>query len=117
MFPVFAETRHESGRTSNPVPHDVAEERAARLIEVSKELWQQFAQQFLGTEQLVLVERCSQIEENGSEVEFIASGLTGNYIRVCWRSQNPIPLGTISPVKLVGLDTSEFRVWGEASCG
>jgi threonylcarbamoyladenosine tRNA methylthiotransferase MtaB len=101
----------------NLVPHDVAEERAAKLIEVSRELWQRFAQQFLGTEQLVLVERCSQIEENGSEGKFIASGLTGNYIRVYWHSQKPILLGTILPIKFVGLDTSEIRVCGEAACG
>jgi threonylcarbamoyladenosine tRNA methylthiotransferase MtaB len=100
-----------------PVPHEIAEERAARLIEVSKELWQQFAQKFLGTEQLVLVERCSQIEENGSEGKFIASGLTGNYIRVYWQSQKPVPLGTILTVRFVGLDASEGQVLGEAECG
>jgi len=100
-----------------PVPHEIAEERAARLIEVSKELWQQFAQKFLGTEQLVLVERCSQVEENGSEGKFIASGLTGNYIRVYWQSQKPVPLGTILTVRFVGLDASEGRVLGEAECG
>ncbi|MEJ7613716.1 MAG: tRNA (N(6)-L-threonylcarbamoyladenosine(37)-C(2))-methylthiotransferase MtaB, partial [Candidatus Fervidibacter sacchari] len=101
----------------NPVPHEVAEERADKLIGVSKELWRQFVQQFLGTEQLVLVERCSQIGENGSEGKFIASGLTGNYIRVYWQSQKPIPLGTILPVKLVELDASEDRVLGEIACG
>ena len=101
----------------NLVPHEIAEERAARLIEVSKELWRQFAQQFLGMEQLVLVERCSQIEENDSEGKFIASGLTGNYIRVCWHSQHPIPLGTLLPVRFVGLDANEGRVLGEATDG
>ncbi len=107
----------KAAELSSLVPHEVAEERAAKLLEVSKELWRQFAQQFLGTEQLILVERCSKVEGNGDEGKYIASGLTGNYIRVCWQSQHPIPLGKILPVKLIGLDANDGRVLGEATDG
>ncbi len=93
----------------NIVPPPVAEERAHRLIEVSKELWWQFAQRFLGTEQTVLVERCIPMAE---ESGFILSGLTSNYLKVKWHSWKPVMPGALVPVRLVAL-SSEERVWGE----
>lgn len=102
----------------DPVPHEVAEKRAAQLIELSKELWSRFAKQFLGTEQCVLVERCSPVADgNGCDEKFVASGLTSNYLRVSWRSNRSIPLGEIVPVKLVGLEADRGEVWGEAAYG
>lgn len=103
----------KAAELTNRVPPEVMEERAHRLIELGKELWQQFAKRFVGTEQLVLVERCSQIGENGGG--FIVSGLTSNYLKVHWKSPQPVPLGEILPVEIIGLEPDEGRVLGELS--
>lgn len=97
----------------NTVPPEVADERAQRLIELGKELWRKFAEQFIGTKQVILVERCSEAGENGSDGKFVASGLTGNYLRVNCRAYEPIHPGTLLPVKIVGIEPERGEVLGD----
>ena len=95
------------------VPAEVAEGRAAQLIAIGKELWAQFARQFLGTERTVLVETCRPIGDALLPEGFELSGLTDNYLRVRWTSDRPIPIGTLVSVRLVRLHEQGFVV-GEA---
>ncbi len=92
----------------NAVPPEVANERAHRLIELSKELWCKFASQFVGTSQVILVERCDG--ENDGKGEVVASGLTSNYLKVNCQVREPIPLGTLLPVKVVGMDSEKEKL-------
>ncbi len=95
------------------VSPEIADERAQRLIKLGKELWQEFAERFIGTRQVVLIERCSEAKENGANDGFIASGLTGNYLRVTCRTSNPIPVGALLPVKIVGIEPEAGEVLGD----
>lgn len=103
----------KASELNGQVPHEVAEMRAHRLIEVSKELWRQYASKFVGTEQEVLVERCSPL--NGEGKSFNAVGLTGNYLKVCWESPEPIDLGEIVKVRIWGIDENQGHLVGEAT--
>jgi threonylcarbamoyladenosine tRNA methylthiotransferase MtaB len=95
------------------VPAEVAEARAAQLIAVGKELWAQFARQFVGTERTVLVETCRPIGDSLLPDGLELSGLTDNYLRVRWTSDRPVPIGTLVSVRLVGVHEQGFVV-GEA---
>ncbi len=97
----------------NPVLPQVAEERANRLIAVSRELWEQFAQRFLGTVQEVLVESC-RLEADGTSPRYALSGLTGNYLRVRWTSPHPVEEGNLVPVRLVAFASEREVLEGEA---
>ncbi|MFN3421847.1 MAG: tRNA (N(6)-L-threonylcarbamoyladenosine(37)-C(2))-methylthiotransferase MtaB [Armatimonadota bacterium] len=97
----------------NFVPPEVMDERAQRLIELSKEMWQRFAEQFIGTKQVILVERCLEAGENGSDVRFVASGLTGNYLRVKCRAHEPICPGTLLVVKIIEIDPERGEALGD----
>lgn len=97
----------------NAVPPKVADERAHRLIELSKELWLKFAERFVGTKQLILVERFSEAKENGDKRSFLVSGLTGNYLKVNCRTNETIPLGALLPVKIVGVESEKGEVFGD----
>ncbi|MCS7191765.1 MAG: tRNA (N(6)-L-threonylcarbamoyladenosine(37)-C(2))-methylthiotransferase MtaB [Armatimonadetes bacterium] len=101
----------KASELSGHVPHEVAETRAQRLIEVGKELWRKYALKFIGTEQEVLVERCSPTSENG--VGFIASGLTSNYLKVLWKSDKPIEAGEILKVQIVEIDEVQSHLVGK----
>lgn len=96
----------------NPVSPEVADERAHRLIELGKELWFEFANQFLNTHQSVLIERLSEAEGNG-EGGFVASGLTSNYLKVNFRVPQTFPLGTLLDVKVVGINREKGEVLGK----
>lgn len=98
----------KAAELSGQVPHEVAEMRAHRLIEVSKELWTEYANKFLGSKQDVLVEKFS-----GNGDGFIASGLTSNYLRVCWKSEKPIEVGEIVKVGIVGVDAGQSQLVGK----
>jgi len=96
----------------NSVPPEVSDERAHRLIELGKELWREFATKFIGTRQTVLIERCSGTGGNG-ENGFVASGLTGNYLKVNIRTLEPVQLGALLTAKIVGVDPERGEVVGE----
>jgi tRNA A37 methylthiotransferase MiaB len=91
----------------------VTEARAAQLIAVGKELWAQFARQFVGTERTVLVETCRPIGDSLLPDGLELSGLTDNYLRVRWTVDRPVPIGTLMSVRLVGVHEQGFLV-GEA---
>ncbi len=103
----------KAAELTNTVPSEVADERAQRLIELSKELWRKFAERFIGTKQVILVERCLEARENGSDVKFVVSGLTGNYLRVNCRAYEPIHPGTLLTVKFVEIEPERGEVLGD----
>ncbi len=103
----------KAAELSATVSPEVADERAQRLIKLSKELWREFAERFIGTRQVVLIERCLEAKENGTSNGFIASGLTNNYLRVNCRTREPIPPGTLLPVRLVGIEPEMGEVLGD----
>lgn len=92
------------------VPAEVAEARAAQLSALSKELWQKFAQQFVGTTRRVLVETCRPLGEPPLPDGFELSGLTDNYLRVRWIADRPAPIGAVLPVRLVAVHEQGFIV-------
>lgn len=98
----------------NQVPPEVADERAHRLIELSKELWRNFAVQFIGTNQAVLIERSTKSEEDHEDM-FVASGLTSNYLKVKIRSNEPIQPGELVTVKITGIDADKGELFGSVS--
>lgn len=96
------------------VKPEVAEARAHRLIAIGKDLWSAFARRFLGETMEVLVERCQPLKDERGPEAFEVSGLTGNYLRVHWISERPIPIGTLVPLRLMEIDAEKKTVWGEA---
>ncbi len=75
------------------VPPEVKEERSRKLIELSKQKGQNFANRFLNTEAQVLVEQLSSVVEGHFE------GLTDNYLRVLFPADAGIE-GKLLTVKL-----------------
>lgn len=98
----------KAAELNNTVSSEVADKRAQQLIELSKELWQEFASRFVGTRQIVLIERCSRVK--GSDDGFIASGLTSNYLRVNCRVPNPVSLGSLLTVEIIGIEPEKGEV-------
>lgn len=95
------------------VKAEVTDQRAQQLIAIGKELWRQFAERFLDTTVEVLVERCQPIGDACLPEGFEVSGLTGNYLKVRWVTDRPVPPGEVAAVRLTELVAEQETVWGE----
>jgi threonylcarbamoyladenosine tRNA methylthiotransferase MtaB len=104
VFPFSPRPETAAARMPQQIRDEVKQERKQRMLELSRDSWRRFREQFPGRTVPVLWE---QEIRPGSR---LYSGLTGNYIRVFAHSEKPVD-NELKPLRL--LELRNEGIWGE----
>lgn len=87
-----------------PLPNKVIDERKEKLLNLSRDLWENYVKRFIGRELLTMVE-----ERKGN----IYKGTTDNYIKVEFKSDISLKEGDYAKVRLIQIEKEKEKVLGE----
>ena len=106
VFPYSSRPGTLAARLPQPLTEAAKAERSEKMLGLAHQSAHKFQEQFLGRDLEVLWEK--EVTPGSG----IYSGLTGNYLRVFTRSQEPLT-NKLLPVRLVGL--YQEGMWGEVT--